>query len=134
MTMDERHGQERLGHADGVDDAGAMRALVDTFRRRVSHTVALAAEELQYASVSALTMVMLVVIASAAIILAWGLVCTALLALVAAAGYPWIAFAVGLAVVHALAAVVCWQLVLRMSRNLTLPALRAALDRQAKDI
>jgi uncharacterized membrane protein YqjE len=108
-------------------------SLIDTLQRRVSDTVDLAAVEFRYAAVSALGMLMLVILASAAIIVAWGLIGAALMATLAAAGYPWAVIAMGVALLHIVAALICWQLLLRLSRNLSLPAFRAALsEKQAQ--
>lgn len=134
MTMGVRPGREELPDltADAFSE-GAGKSLVDALKRRVSHTVELAAVELQYASVSVLAMLMLIIVASATAVVSWGLVMAALLAVLAAAGYPWPAIAVGLAALHALVAFACWQLVMRLSRNLSLPALRAALGERRQD-
>ncbi|HUF72376.1 MAG TPA: hypothetical protein VMR74_05695 [Gammaproteobacteria bacterium] len=132
--MKVRSGTERSSETTAeAYGAGAGRSLIDALKSRVSHTAELAAVEFRYASVSALAMLMLVVIASATLVVSWGLVLAALLAALAAAGYPWPAIAVGLAALHVVAALVCWQLVMKLSHNLSMPALRAAFGDQRKD-
>lgn len=116
-----------------VRSKNAAASLVSALQRRLSHTVELAAAEFRYATVSALAMLMLVVLTGAAIVLSWGFALAALVALLAAAGYSWPAIALGLAGLHLVAALVCWQLAMRLSKNLSLPALRTALGRQEPD-
>ncbi len=113
-----------------LGDMSAASSLEAALQRRVAHTVELGAVEIRYATISALGMLMLLIVASAAVVIGWGLLVAALIAALIAAGFAWPAVTLGLAAVHALAAGVCWQLVMRLSRNLSLPALRAALREQ----
>lgn len=104
--------------------------LSEALTRQLTHTAELAAIEVQLAGVSALTMLLLIVIASAAVVVSWGLVVTSIIVILRETGISWPALTAGFAAAHALLAIACWQLILHLSRNLSLPALRAALREQ----
>jgi hypothetical protein len=72
-------------------------------------------------------MLMLIILAAAAVVISWGLVMAVVVAVLDAQGLAWPVAAGILAGVHALAGVAAWQFVVRLSRNLSLPALRASL-------
>lgn len=110
---------------------GEQQTLPEVLLRRLNHTAELAAGEIQLAGVSALTMLLLVVIASAAVVISWGLIVASLILMLRETGLSWQLLTAAFAAVHALLAVACWQIILHLSRNLSLPALRAAMREQA---
>jgi hypothetical protein len=115
---------------DGVPGPlGAARAVVESI-------VDLAAAEARLAAVSAFTMLFLVILAAAATIIAWALVIGVALSLLDSAGISWRLAAGIIAVMHGVAAYLCWEIAARLSRNLTLPALRrvAGGDRQRPEM
>lgn len=113
-----------------MDAQHEAQSLLAALQRRVAHTAELAAVEFRYATVSALSMLFLIVIASAAVVISWGLLIAAVILALNAAGLSWFAVTMVFAAAHGLLAAVCWQLLLRLSGNLSLPALRAAISEQ----
>ncbi len=111
-------------------DSGSPSDLMNAVGQRVSHTLDLAAQEAQLAAVSGLTMILLIILAAAAVVVGWGLVVAAAIWALAGAGVS-IPIATGaFAIAHVAAAIACWHLVVKLSHNLTLPALRAALSKE----
>jgi hypothetical protein len=111
-------------------EAGEESPAADLFRsakRQIKEVVDLIASETRLAALSALTMVLLVILSAASLVVAWGLFVASLLYGIAASGVPWPVAAIALAIVHAALAFVCWQMTIRLSRNLTLPAVRHVL-------
>jgi hypothetical protein len=116
----------------GYRASGSTEQFLLAIRRQLGNTLDMAAKEIQLATVSLVAMMLMVVLAAAAVVICWSLLVVAAMAVLAAQGFSWIAVALGFAVVHALIATACWQLVLHLRRNLSLPALRAALSQQLK--
>ena len=111
-------------------DTGSPSDLMHAVGQRVSHTLDLAAQEAQLAAVSGLTMILLIILAAASVVVGWGLVVAAAIWALAGAGVS-IPIATGaFAITHVAAAIACWHLVVKLSHNLTLPALRAALSKE----
>jgi hypothetical protein len=102
---------------------GLARAVV----RRVQDLVELATAEFRLAALSSLTMLLCVMIAAAALVVAWGLVVACILYVFSRSPVGWAIPALGLAVGHAVFAYYLWQVIVRLSSNLTLPELRATL-------
>jgi hypothetical protein len=92
--------------------------------------VELAAAEARLAALSGLAMLLLVMIAAAALVVAWVLIVACILYLLARADIGWSIPALIIALAHAGLAYYLWQLTVRLSRNLTLPELRTTLVRQ----
>ena len=120
---------EQGGRADatGARDAslkGAGEELFAAIAQRARDVADLAAAEVRLAALSGLAMVVLVMIGAAALLIAWGLVVTCALYLLWKAQLGWIGPALGFALAHAVLAYYVWQTTVRLSRNLTLPALR----------
>ncbi len=89
----------------------------------------LAAAETRLAAVSALSMLLLVVLAGAALLVAWLLFAGCVLYAFSLSDVGWPLPALVLALGHMLLAACFWRATLRMSRDLTWPELRAALER-----
>jgi CHASE2 domain-containing sensor protein len=104
-------------------------ALLDAAGRRVEGILELAGAEVRLIAISSLTMLLLVILAGAAVITAWLLVVASALQAGVNAGLPFIPTALGLALVHVMIAVYCWKRMVRLSRHLTMPALRGAIHR-----
>ncbi len=102
---------------------GLARAAV----RRAQDLVELAAAEVRLAALSGLTMLLCVMIAAAALVVAWGLLVACVLYVFSQSSVGWPIPAFGLAVGHALLAYYLWHVTVRLSRNLTLPELRGTL-------
>jgi hypothetical protein len=95
--------------------------------QRVHDLVELAAAEMRLAAVSSLTMLLCVMIAAAALVIAWGLLVACVLYVFSRTPVGWPIPALGFAVGHAAFAYYLWQVTVRLSRNLTLPELRTTL-------
>jgi membrane protein implicated in regulation of membrane protease activity len=95
--------------------------------QRVQDLVELAEAEARLAALSGLTMILLVMIAAAALVIAWGLLVACVLFVFAQTplGWPIPAFVVALG--HVALAHFLWQYTVRLSRNLTLPEFRTSL-------
>ena len=102
---------------------GLARAAV----QRAQDLVELAAAEMRLAALSGLTMLLCVMIAAAALVVAWGLLVACVLYLFSLSPVGWPIPAFGLAAGHALLAYYLWHVTVRLSRNLTLPELRTTL-------
>lgn len=94
---------------------------------RLRNTVALAAAEARLAAMAGLTMLILVVLTACFVLVGWGLMVAAAVSLAANAGISWATIAFGASVLHLLAALLLFLWAMRLSRHLTLPALREAL-------
>lgn len=103
--------------------ADLLRAARDQFR----DTVELAAAEARLAAMTGLTMLVLVISATAFLLVGWGLLMVAVAHLALQAGLSWPQALLGLVVLHGLAAWLALHSAMRMTRQLTLPALRGAL-------
>jgi hypothetical protein len=72
-------------------------------------------------------MLILVVLTACFVLVGWGLMVAAAVSLAANAGISWATIAFGASVLHLLAALLLFLWAMRLSRHLTLPALREAL-------
>lgn len=95
--------------------------------QRVHDLVELTTAELRLAALSGLTMLLCVMIAAAALVVAWGLLVACALYLFSRSPLGWPIPAFGFAVGHTVLAYYLWQFTVRLSRNLTLPELRTSL-------
>jgi hypothetical protein len=95
--------------------------------QRVRDLVELAAAEIRLAALSSLTMLLCVMIAAAALVVAWGLLVACILYVFSRSPVGWPIPALGFAVGNAAFAYYLWQVTVRLSRNLTLPELRMTL-------
>lgn len=102
-------------------------AFLDAAGRRAEGILELAGAELRLIAVSSFAMLLLVILAGAALIVAWGLVVASALQAAVNAGLSFSVAALVLALGHVLIAVYCWQRMTRLSRHLTMPALRGAI-------
>lgn len=95
--------------------------------QRVQDFLDLAAAESRLAALSALTMLLSVMVAAAALVVAWGLLVACVLYVLSRSplGWPIPAFLIALG--HVALAHFLWQYTVRLSRNLTLPELRTSL-------
>jgi hypothetical protein len=93
----------------------------------VRDIVELAAAEARLAALSGLAMLLLVMIAAAALVVAWVLLVACGLFLFAQTALGWPIPALVIAAVHAALAYYLWQITVRLSWNLTLPELRTTL-------
>lgn len=100
--------------------------------QRVQHITELAAAEVHLAALSGLTMLLCVMIAAAALVVAWGLLVACVLYLFSRSPVNWPLPALLLAIGHAAFAYYLWQVTVRLSRNLTLPELRTTLRRNVE--
>jgi hypothetical protein len=98
--------------------------LLGAIAQRARDVVDLAAAEARLAALSGLEMLVLVMVAAAALVVAWGLLVACVLYLFWQAEVGWVVPALVFAVGHAALAYYLWQMTVRLSRNLTLPALR----------
>lgn len=103
--------------------------LLEAARSRVGHVLDLAAAEGRLATMSGLSMLLLVLFAGASLVIAWALLVASAIYLLAQTGLQWPIAAVCFAAAHAALAYVCWQLTTGLSRNLTLPKTRDAVVR-----
>jgi len=95
--------------------------------QRAHDLVELTAAEVRLAALSALTMLLCVMVAAAALVVAWGLLVACLLYVLSRTPLGWPGPAVVLAVGHAVLAYYLWNVTVRLSRSLTLPELRTTL-------
>jgi hypothetical protein len=72
-------------------------------------------------------MLLCVMIAAAALVVAWGLLVACILYVFSRSAVGWPIPAFGFAVGHAVLAYYLWHVTVRLSRNLTLPELRTTL-------
>jgi hypothetical protein len=98
--------------------------LLGAIAQRARDVVDLAAAEARLAALSGLEMLVLVMVAAAALVVAWGLLVACILYLFWQAEVSWVVPALVFALAHAALAYYLWQMTVRLSRNLTLPALR----------
>jgi hypothetical protein len=112
-----------------------LRSVEDLARaalQRVQHITELAAAEVHLAALSGLAMLLCVMIAAAALVVAWGLLVACVLYLFSQSPLNWPLPALLLAIGHAALAYYLWQVTVRLSRNLTLPELRTTLRRNVE--
>jgi hypothetical protein len=121
--------QESLSSSGPVAAAPPAEELVRTAAQRIRDVVDLAAAEARLAALSGLAMLLLVMIAAAALVVAWVLIVAYVLYLFSLADIGWSIPALVIAFAHAGLAYYLWQLTVRLSRNLTLPELRTTLVR-----
>jgi hypothetical protein len=95
--------------------------------RRAQGLLELAGAELRLIAISGFAMLLLVILTAAALIIAWGLLVASALQAAASFGLPWGVTALIFALGHVLIAASCWQQMTRLSRHLTMPALRGAV-------
>lgn len=117
-----------LAEEAGTGTAG--RAVLDAARARAHELVELAAAETRLAALSGLAMVLLVIVAAAALLVAWVLLVACVLYLFARSSIDWLVPAFVMVIGHAALAYYLWQVAVRLSRNLTLPELRTTLLRK----
>jgi hypothetical protein len=98
--------------------------------RRVRDLVELAEAETRLAALSGLTMILSVMIAAAALVIAWALLVVCILFVFSLTSFGWAIPALMIALGHAALAHYLWQYTVRLSRNLTLPELRTSLRGQ----
>ena len=105
----------------------AVEEFVRAASQRVQDFLDLAAAETRLAALSALTMLLSVMVAAAALVVAWGLLVACVLYVLSRSplGWPIPAFIIALG--HVALAYYLWQYTVRLSRNLTLPELRTSL-------
>ena len=109
----------------------SVEELLTAAAQRVHDVVELAAAETRLAAVSGLAMLLLVMIAAAALFIAWGLLVACVLFIFSRTRIDWLIPAFVLVLAHAGLAYYLWQTTARLSRNLTLPQLRTTLQRAA---
>ena len=95
--------------------------------QRVQDLVELAEAEARLAALSGLTMILSVMLAAAAIVVAWGLLVACILVAFSRTSLGWPIPALIVALGHVALAHFLWQYTVRLSRNLTLPELRTSL-------
>lgn len=100
--------------------------------QRARDIVELTAAEARLAALSGLAMLLLVMIAAAALVVAWVLLVACALFLFAQTALGWPIPAVVIAAAHAGLAYYLWQTTVRLSWNLTLPELRNTLAAKAE--
>jgi membrane protein implicated in regulation of membrane protease activity len=110
--------------------AGAQ--IVRAAKMRVSQLLDLAAAEARLATLSSLSMVVMMLTAAAALIIAWVLIVALAIYGLAGVGVPLPMSVMGLALAHIAAAYLLWRATVKLSRNLTLPKLRSALAKPGK--
>jgi hypothetical protein len=99
-------------------------ALVRAAAQRVHDLLELAAAEIRLAAHSGLTMLLLLMIASAALVIAWGLLVACVLYWCSRTPLGWPLPAFCIAVCHVFLAYYLWNVAVRLSGNLTLPEVR----------
>jgi hypothetical protein len=99
-------------------------ALVHAAAQRVHDLLELAAAEIRLAAHSGLAMLLLVMIMSAALVVAWALVVACALYLFSRTSIGWPLPALVIAAGHVALAYYLWQVTVGLSANLTLPDLR----------
>ena len=105
----------------------AAEEFVRAAAQRVQDFLDLAAAETRLAALSALTMLLSVMIAAAALVVAWGLLVACILFVFSRSPLGWPIPAFILALGHVALANYLWQYTVQLSRNLTLPELRTSL-------
>lgn len=107
--------------------AAAATDLVQGLRGHLSSTLDLAAAEARLAAMAGATMLAFVLIGAAFAVVGWGFLVAAAGALAMQAGISWASIALGIGIVHVAGAAGLWLAAMKLSRHLTLPALREAL-------
>jgi hypothetical protein len=106
--------------AVGAELAGAL-------KRRAGRLLELAAAESGLAAMSGITMLVMAIVASALLIVAWVLLVSVVGYALVLAGVPWIAAGLVLSAIHLAVAYYLYRKALKLSRDLTWPELRRAL-------
>ncbi|MBN1238985.1 MAG: hypothetical protein JXB36_10815 [Gammaproteobacteria bacterium] len=96
------------------------------------HFAELLAAETRLAALSGVSIVLMVIVAAALSIVGWAFVAAVATYLLVMLGLPWPAAGLLMAGVHALAAYLLWRGIVRLSANLTLPAVRRAVTGSAE--
>jgi hypothetical protein len=129
--MDERAASAAPSGARDDDVGAAVAAVVQGARARLLSILELGTAEMRLAALSSLSMLLLAIVASAALIIAWILVVALVIFAAGRAGVDWPWAAAVLAVLHVGVAGGAWRGTVRLSRNLTLPQLRGVLGSDA---
>lgn len=125
----------RAGAAPGTDEdlrdraTAAIAAAQDMLR----HLVDLIAAETQLAALSGISMLLLVILAAALSIVGWAFVAGVAAYLLVLVGLPWPVAGLIMAAAHGVAVWLLWRGIVRLSRNLTLPALRRVVTGSAPE-
>lgn len=117
----EPDGSEHEGTAEA---AGRLYGAGLDYMRDVAE---LAAAELRLAALSGISIIALILVAAALVIVAWGVLVAVVGYLLVALGLPVAVAGLVLIGAHLLAAYLLWRAILRLSRSITLPALRRAV-------
>lgn len=125
----------RAEAAPGTDEdlrdraSAAVAAAQDTLR----HLVELVAAETQLAALSGVSMLLLVILAAALSIVGWAFVAGVVAYLLVMLGLPWPVAGLIMAAAHGVAVWLLWRSIVRLSRNLTMPALRRVVTGAAAE-
>jgi hypothetical protein len=116
--------------ASAASSGGSARfgeELVRAAVQRARDLVELTAAEARLAALSGLAMLLFVMVAAAALVVAWVLLVACVLFLFAQTSLGWPIPALFIAAAHAVLAWYLWQATVRLSWNLTLPEVRVTL-------
>jgi hypothetical protein len=101
--------------------------LVGAARSWIATVLELVGAETRLAVLSLFGMLYLTIIAAAAVVVGWSLFVLIAISLLQDRGIPWQWSAAVIIALHVVAVLACWEIAARLSRNLTLPALRQVL-------
>jgi hypothetical protein len=112
-----------------LDDvsAGRQGGVLHSARAWVGSALDLIAAETRLAVLSVFGMLYLTILGAAAVVVAWCLLSLIGISLLEEQGVPWRWSAAIVVVLHLFVVFICWEFASRLSRNLTLPALRRAV-------
>jgi hypothetical protein len=117
--------------SESSDSAGDLRdravAAIAAAQDGAKHLLELAAAETRLAALSGVSMLLMIILAAALSIVGWGFLAGVVAYLLVILGLPWPVAGLVLAGAHAIAAYLLWRNVVKLSGNLTLPALRRTL-------
>ena len=116
--------QDAVGERPDATLKGAGEELLAALAQRAKDVIDLAAAEARLAALSGLAMLVLVMVAAAALVVAWVLLVACILYVFWRAQMGWVVPALIFALAHAGLAYYLWQTTARLSRNLTMPVLR----------
>ena len=116
--------QDAIGERPDATLKGAGEELLAALAQRAKDVIDLAAAEARLAALSGLAMLVLVMVAAAALVVAWVLLVACILYVFWRAQMGWVVPALIFALAHAGLAYYLWQTTARLSRNLTMPVLR----------
>lgn len=102
--------------------------LVGAARSWIATVLELVGAETRLAVLSLFGMLYLTIIAAAAVVVGWSLFVLIVISLLQDRGIPWQWSAAVIIALHVVAVLACWEIAARLSRNLTLPALRQVLN------